>query len=273
MTAVNCSKSCKAPRCFADFSLASLSYGVGPWGSDRFSTSSSLPVDVTTLSQLLVRQNISWAWRDTAPPRAPGGSRRAVRFIHDFFLTSVRPNGTDVASTITDEIVINFASNPKFPGFQPPGCLDPHSRCGSFMPATVALVDHPLTVSHLVARLWALRTFVGSGTLVAADRSSEMQSSTASTTTTTGTRTTTTQSQGRGRATRRSVGLVQAMLVQSLHQKSILCRSSLPCGRCGRLRPPDSGWESYPSRLNSTTTVTVTSPSMRFRASYQYRLL
>ena len=75
----------------------------------------------------------SFVWRDTAPgvdPPQVGRSRR-VRFIYDFFLTAARPNGSNIAATITDEVTISLAGNPGFPGSQPPGCLDPHSRFGN----------------------------------------------------------------------------------------------------------------------------------------------
>ena len=72
---------------------------------------------------------------DTAPgldpPETGHGDVRRVRFVYDFFLSRARPNGSNVASTITDEVTINLAGNAHFPGSQPPGCADPHSRFGN----------------------------------------------------------------------------------------------------------------------------------------------
>ena len=128
-------ETCKAPECFADFSLASVSTGQGPWSVSSSSGRSALPVNTSTLSSLVVTQDTSWGWRDLAPGSAPPAtsntSSRRTRFIYDFFLTRVRPNGSSVASAITDEITINLASNAAFPGSQPPGCLDPASRYGN----------------------------------------------------------------------------------------------------------------------------------------------
>lgn len=139
---------CKAPACFADFSYVSLSMGTSPFadaaapgggGSGQQqqlaavagggSEPPPLPVDLDTLSNLIVSQNVSWSWRDTAPgvdpPETAGRGHhesRRVRFIYDLFLTSARPNGTNIAELITDEITISLAANPQFPGSQPPGC-------------------------------------------------------------------------------------------------------------------------------------------------------
>lgn len=133
-------KTCTAPDCFADFSIASVSTGQGPWrvtppSATRRAIESSLPVNTSTLSRLVVTQDAAWGWHDLAPGSAPpatsNASSRRTRFIYDFFLTRVRPNGSSVASTITDEITINLASNVAFPGSQPPGCLDPASRYGN----------------------------------------------------------------------------------------------------------------------------------------------
>lgn len=143
---------CKAPRCFADFAFVRLGLGTDPFSSGVEGLSSSgveggsveavdmlstpaLPADLSALDHLIVHQNVSWSWRDAAPGVAPpqtghGESRRA-RFIFDFFLTTARPNGTNIASTITDEITISLAENPSFPGSQPPGCWDNSSRFGS----------------------------------------------------------------------------------------------------------------------------------------------
>jgi hypothetical protein len=46
---------CKAPDCFADFSLASLNHGVSPWGGG--SAGHVLPADISRLAALLVRQH------------------------------------------------------------------------------------------------------------------------------------------------------------------------------------------------------------------------
>ena len=124
---------CKAPPCFADFTYMSLSYGVSPFGGKR-PGGSVMPVDSRALRSFVVTHNITWAWVDTGPglqPPATGASDvRRVRFVYDFFLTAERPssNGTSVARSITDEVTIDLAANPFFPGSQPPGCLDPDSR-------------------------------------------------------------------------------------------------------------------------------------------------
>ena len=128
-------QTCKAAECFADFSLASVSTGQGPWtGTATVPSSAALPVNTTTLSRLIVSQNISWTFTDLKPgvdpPAIGNGTERRVRMIYDFFLTTVRPNGSNVASTITDEVTINMASNAEFPGSQPPGCIDAASRYG-----------------------------------------------------------------------------------------------------------------------------------------------
>ena len=44
------------------------------------------------------------------PPEV--GVARRVRFIYDFFLTTERPNGSNIAAAITDEITITLAGNP-----------------------------------------------------------------------------------------------------------------------------------------------------------------
>jgi hypothetical protein len=93
-----------------------------------------MPVNTKTLSSFVVSHNISWQWVDTAPGANPPptagtatgtGDSRRTRFVYDFFLTAVPANGSNIASTITDEITISLAGNPHFPGSQPPGCLDP----------------------------------------------------------------------------------------------------------------------------------------------------
>lgn len=62
---------------------------------------------------------------------------RRARFIYDFFLTAERPRGGEaVADSITHEVTINLANSPRFPGSQPPGCLDPSSRLGARASAT-----------------------------------------------------------------------------------------------------------------------------------------
>jgi hypothetical protein len=122
---------CNAPECYFDFSFASVGFGVTPWGGST--GIAGLPVDTSTLASFEVLQNVSYSWVDDAPGVSPpptGGSRR-TRFLYDFFLTSTRPSeGTSVADSITDEVTIDLASDPNFPGSQPPGCLDPNSRFG-----------------------------------------------------------------------------------------------------------------------------------------------
>lgn len=125
-----CVTKCKAPNCFADFSFASLAYGISPWGKSTGST--ALPVSMDAVKSLVVTQNVSWQWSDDAPgvdpPSTSASDERRVRFIYDMFLTSVKPNGTNIQVAITDELIITLASNPGFPGSQPPGCLHPGSR-------------------------------------------------------------------------------------------------------------------------------------------------
>ena len=122
---------CSSPECFADFSYAGVSYGTGPFGGNG-TGAKQLPVNTSRLKSLLISQNVSWQWVDTAPgvspPQTSPKDMRRTRLIYDFFLTSVRPNGTNIASAITDEVTIQLAGNPHFPGSQPPGCNDPHSR-------------------------------------------------------------------------------------------------------------------------------------------------
>ena len=111
----------------------SVGLGVSPFGHGT--PTSALPADMTALTSLVVSQNVSWQWTDDAPgvtPPATGPTdARRTRFIYDFFLSRERPNGTNVAASITDEVTINLASNAHFPGSQPPGCLDPNSRFGN----------------------------------------------------------------------------------------------------------------------------------------------
>jgi hypothetical protein len=132
---------CKGPICYADFAFVRLGLGIDPFSSGEAvaattpTAAAALPADLSTLDHLIVSQNVSWSWRDAAPgvdppQTGPEESRRA-RFIYDFFLTTVPPNGSNIASTITDEITISLAANPRFPGSQPPGCWDNISRFGS----------------------------------------------------------------------------------------------------------------------------------------------
>lgn len=138
---------CSAPECYSDFAFANLGLGTGPFAADAAAAaagddeavtvaagqttgSGELPVNLDSLDRLVVSQNVSWSWRDAAPgvrPPQTGGSRR-TRLIYDFFLTTAKPNGSNIASTITDEITISLAANPDFPGSQPPGCWDNASR-------------------------------------------------------------------------------------------------------------------------------------------------
>ena len=126
-----CVTKCKSPMCYADFSYAGVSYGTGPFGGNG-TGSKQLPVNTSTLKSFVVGQNISWQWTDDAPgvdpPETSASDVRRTRLIYDFFMTSVQSNGTNIASTITDEVTIQLAGNPHFPGSQPPGCHDPHSR-------------------------------------------------------------------------------------------------------------------------------------------------
>jgi hypothetical protein len=141
VTSQQCSEPelCKGPICYADFAFVRLGVGIDPFssGKDVATTSApaALPADVSTLDHLIVSQNVTWSWRDAAPgvnpPQTGRGESRRARFIYDFFLTTVPPNGSNVASTITDEITIALAANPRFPGSQPPGCWDNSSRFGS----------------------------------------------------------------------------------------------------------------------------------------------
>jgi len=125
---------CKTPGCFADFSFAGVSYGVSPFGGTSVgATSGVMPINLSALASFTVTQNVSLRWTDTAPGAEPpptGGARR-IRFIYDMFIASARPNGSSVASSITDEITISLAGNVGFPGSQPPGCLDPSGRFGN----------------------------------------------------------------------------------------------------------------------------------------------
>lgn len=137
--------SCKAPSCFADFTFSSVAYGISPWGGGGGDSTMVLPVDTSTLSALTVSQNVSLQWTDGAPnldpPEVGVNFSRRIRFIYDFFLTAERPAAASgVPSSITDEVTINFATNPGFPGSQPPGCIDPDSRFGN---RTIGLVAKP----------------------------------------------------------------------------------------------------------------------------------
>ena len=131
----NCSEKCQAPQCYADFSFAGVSYGVGPWGGKNASFPHNMPVDTSTIRSFTITQNVTLEWSDTAPgvdpPPSSSHDARRIRFIYDFFLTHAKPNGSSVKETITDEVTIDLSGNPLFPGSQPPGCLDPNSRYGN----------------------------------------------------------------------------------------------------------------------------------------------
>jgi hypothetical protein len=133
-TAEGCSSPpCQAPNCYADFAFANVGFGITPWGAHT--GMAGLPVDTSALDRFDVRHNVSWSWTDNAPGLAPpptsANNSRRIRFIYDFFLTSEKPReGVNIAHKVTDEVTINLASEPAFPGSQPPGCLDPDSRFG-----------------------------------------------------------------------------------------------------------------------------------------------
>lgn len=125
---------CKSPACYADFSLMDVGFGVSPFGGhDALPSALPLPANLSGLDGLVVGLNATWRYRDDAPGVAPppvGGVRR-TRLIVDFFLSAEKPNGSDVSHSITDEVTIALAANAHFPGSQPPGCLDNHSRFGN----------------------------------------------------------------------------------------------------------------------------------------------
>lgn len=126
-TEPNCTNGkCKAPECYADFTYMALTYGVSPFGG-KHPCPPNMPVNITALDKFVIRQNVSFAFIDTAPTKDPPqtstvaayhNDSRRTRFIYDFFLTSVRPNGTNIAHSITDEVTIDLAGNPHFPGSQ-----------------------------------------------------------------------------------------------------------------------------------------------------------
>jgi len=125
---------CKSPKCYADFSFAQVNYGVSPFGHED-TGASNMPVNLRNLKKFVVTHNVSWEWNDDAPGVDPVDTGkqdvRRTRFIYDFFLTTMRPNGTNLKDYITDEVTIALAANPHFPGSQPPGCLDKDSRFGN----------------------------------------------------------------------------------------------------------------------------------------------
>lgn len=132
---------CDAPDCYADFSFYAVGSGVSPWGGGT--ATAALPANTSALRSLVVGlRGLSWRWDDTAPGAAPpqtaalpayaSDSRRA-RLLLDFFVLSRAPspgNGSAPRTPgfVTDEVTIDLACNPHFPGSQPPGCLDAHSR-------------------------------------------------------------------------------------------------------------------------------------------------
>ena len=71
-----------------------------------------MPVNLNTVKSFVVSQNISWHGSDDAPgvdpPNTSATDERRFRLIYDMFLTSVRPNGSNIQSKITDEVIINL---------------------------------------------------------------------------------------------------------------------------------------------------------------------
>jgi hypothetical protein len=124
---------CQSPDCYADFSFVDVGYGVSPFGQSTGAT--NMPVNIDKLNKFVVTHNVTWEWSDTAPgadpPETGKQDVRRTRFIYDFFLSTEKPDGTNKKDSITDEVTINLASNPHFPGSQPPGCLDKDSRFGN----------------------------------------------------------------------------------------------------------------------------------------------
>jgi len=90
---------CKSPECYADFSFAQVDYGVNPFGGED-TGAKNMPVYLSTLNKFIVTHNVSWEWKDDAPGVDPveTGKQdvRRTRFIYDFFLTTKKPDATNL---------------------------------------------------------------------------------------------------------------------------------------------------------------------------------
>ena len=108
-----CGVGCSFPPCMFQFSFPSLNYGVDPWGNDT--GAADLPVNVGNLQSLVVGHDIAYSPVDDLPG-SPGSIYARHSLVYDLFLTTDKPAaGTDVSSTITDEVIIMLRYNPEYP--------------------------------------------------------------------------------------------------------------------------------------------------------------
>jgi len=77
-------------------------YGMSPWGGD--STTPSLPVSVQSLRSLIAIHDIEHVVSDN-------NGNSTWDFAYDIWITSKKPDGTDISSTITDEVMVWFGWN------------------------------------------------------------------------------------------------------------------------------------------------------------------
>jgi hypothetical protein len=108
-----CDLGCSFPPCMYQFSFPALNYGVDPWGNDT--GAADLPVNVGNLRSLVVSHDITYLPNDDLPG-FPGPIYARHSLVYDLFLTTDKPAaGTDVSSTITDEVIIMLRYNPEYP--------------------------------------------------------------------------------------------------------------------------------------------------------------
>jgi len=84
----------------------SVFYGASPWGEAccEPATTPNLPVPVQNLHSLIVTQDFEHVVTDH-------NGNSTWDFAYDIWLTSKKPDGTDVSSTITDEVMVWFGWN------------------------------------------------------------------------------------------------------------------------------------------------------------------
>jgi hypothetical protein len=110
------SQRCPAPACMYQFSIPSLNYGVDPWGNTT--GAADLPVNVGNLQSLVVSHDITYVATDDTPG-SPGPIYARHSLVYDLFLTTEEPAaGTDVSTSITDEMLIFLHYNPEYPDIE-----------------------------------------------------------------------------------------------------------------------------------------------------------
>lgn len=72
-----CATRCSAPTCFADFSLAGVSFGVSPWGRDTGMP--GLPVNLSALDSFVVSHECTTPGAGPTTHRACGASADGCR--------------------------------------------------------------------------------------------------------------------------------------------------------------------------------------------------